>query len=124
MLEEAIALAREAVENLYDATCTVIEHDQRKDPVSKETESVEIEVYHNKACKLSYSTVKNSNQTDAANSVSQVVKIFIAPELIIKPGSKLVITSKGRTTEYKNSGVPAVYNTHQEIVLELFNGWA
>ena len=26
--------------------------------------------------------------------------------------------------EYKNSGEPAVYNTHQEIMLELWKGWA
>ncbi len=29
-----------------------------------------------------------------------------------------------RVSEYKNSGVPSVFPTHQEIVLERFEGWA
>jgi hypothetical protein len=42
----------------------------------------------------------------------------------VKPGSKLTITQNDMTTEYQSSGKPAFYSTHQEIVLELFKGWA
>lgn len=48
----------------------------------------------------------------------------IPPDVVIKAGSKIIVTQHGRTTEYSNSGVPAVYPTHQEIMLTLFNGWA
>jgi hypothetical protein len=86
--------------------------------------SKEVTVHHDKLCRISYSSNKKSEQTETANAITQIIKVFTAPELEIKPGSKLIITSKGRTVEYKNSGVPAVYDTHQEIVLELFMGWA
>jgi hypothetical protein len=124
MIQEVIKQARKSTESLYDSTCTVIEYRSEKDQITKKTASKEVVVFQDKPCKLSYSSNKNANQTETANAISQVIKVFIAPELDIIPGSKLVITNKGRTTEYKNSGVPAVFNTHQEITLELFKGWA
>lgn len=123
MITTATKQARKAIESTYDSTCTVIEYKQEKDPVTKKTGSKEVTVYKDKPCKLSYSSINKSNQTEAASTVTQIIKVFIAPELDVRAGSKLVITKKGRTTEYKNSGVPAVYDTHQEIVLELFRGW-
>lgn len=120
----AVKQARKAIESLYDSTCSVVKYEQKKDPDTKKTVSKEVAVYHDKPCRLSYSSNKKADQTESANAVTQIIKVFIAPELDIKAGSKLVITSKGRTVEYKNSGVPAVYDTHQEIVLELFKGWA
>lgn len=124
MIGTAVKQARKAIESLYDSSCTVIEYRQEKDPATKKTAGKEFVAYTDKPCKLSYSSNKNANQTGTANTITQVIKVFITPELDIKPGSKLVITGKGRTTEYKNSGVPAVFDTHQEIVLELFKGWA
>ncbi|WP_313132637.1 hypothetical protein [Anaerocolumna sp.] len=124
MISVAIKQARKAIESMYDSTCTVIEYKQEKDPDTKKMVSKETTTYKDKPCRLSYSSNKKADQTEAANAVTQIIKVFIAPELDIKPGSKLIISGRGRTTEYKNSGVPAVYNTHQEIVLELFRGWA
>lgn len=124
MNSTAIKQARKAIESLYDSTCTVIEYRQEKDPVTKKMASREVIIYQDKACRLSYSSNKSSDQTEAANAIAQVIKIFIAPELDIKSGSKLTITGRSQTIEYKNSGVPAVYDTHQEITLELFKGWA
>ena len=116
--------ARKAIESLYDSTCTVIEYEEKKDPVTKKTAGKEVMVYQDRPCRLSYSNIKKSDQLEVANAVTQIIKVFIAPELDIKAGSKLVVTKKGRTVEYKNSGKPAIYDTHQEIVLELFKGWA
>lgn len=124
MIAAALKQARKAVESTYDSTCTVIEHQQRKDPVTKKTVNREVTVFPDKSCRLSISSNMKAEQTETANAITQVIKVFIAPELDIKPGSKLIITRKGKTSEYKNSGVPAVYDTHQEIVLELFKGWA
>jgi hypothetical protein len=124
MITTATKQARKAIESMYDSTCTVIEYRKEKEPVTKKMSSKEVTVYRDKPCRLSYSSNKKANQTETANAVTQIIKIFITPELDIKPGSRLIITGKGRTVEYKNSGVPAVYDTHQEIVLELFKGWA
>jgi hypothetical protein len=124
MINIVIKQARKAIESLYDSTCTVIEYPQLKDPVTKKTANQEVTVHQDKACRLSYSGNKSTDQTESANSLTQVIKVFIAPELDVKAGSKFVITGRGQSVEYKNSGVPAVYDTHQEIVLELFKGWA
>ena len=122
--KKALSQARKAVESLYDAKCTVIEYKNVTNEVTKQTKKQEVSEIIDQPCKLSFSSLKNSSQTDAGNEVKQVIKVFIAPELEINPGSKLVITNKGRTTDFKNSGKPAIFNTHQEIVLELFTGWA
>jgi hypothetical protein len=76
------------------------------------------------ACKLSFEKVTNNNQGETAAMLVQTAKVLIAPEIQIKPGSKFTITQNGITTEYKSSGEPARYATHQEIVLELFKGWS
>ena len=115
--------ARKVIEALYLGNCTITEH--RK--VKKENKSTGFEdtvVLENQPCRLSYSTVTNANQGDSVTSVSQIIKVFLAPEIRVKPGSKLTITQNGVTTDFKNSGEPAYYTTHQEIVLELFEGWA
>ena len=75
-------------------------------------------------CKLSFETVKAAQTDDIAPVVAQSVKVFLSPELIIKPGSKLIITQNGITTDYMASGQPARYQTHQELGLVLFRGWA
>lgn len=114
---------RKAIESLYDDVCTITEH--RK--VKKENKSTgfdDVIVLENQPCRLSYKTVNNANQNETATSIVQLTKVFIAPEIQVKPGSKLTITHKGVVKEYKNSGEPAIYDTHQEIVLELFKGWA
>lgn len=80
-------------------------------------------VLEDQPCKLSFETLTSSNG-DPVATVSQSVKLFISPDVVIKAGSKIIVTQHGRTTEYSNSGVPAVYPTHQEIMLTLFNGWA
>ncbi|QEH69920.1 hypothetical protein [Cellulosilyticum sp. WCF-2] len=123
-INQARLQARRAMELLYEHTCTVIEYRKVKNPVTKITEMKEIAVLENQPCKLSFSTIKSSEQTESANQVNQVIKLFIAPEVEIKEGSKLVITHNGKVSEYKNSGVPSIFPTHQEIVLELFKGWS
>jgi len=124
MFNNARNQARKAIELLYEHTCTVIEYQKVKDAVTKVTSSKEVGILENQPCKLSYSTIKGTNQTESAGVIVQVIKLFIAPEVIIKPGSKIIVTHNGITESYKNSGVPAVFSSHQEIILELFERWS
>ena len=39
-------------------------------------------------------------------------------------GSKITVTQNGVTTDYASSGKPAVYETHQEVILELKEKWS
>ena len=116
--------ARKAMESLYDGTCTITEHQKIKKE-NKSTGFEDVVVLENEPCRLSFKTINNTNQTDtAANNVVQITKVFLSPEIQVKPGSKMTVTQNDVTTDYKSSGEPAFYSTHQEIVLELFKGWA
>ena len=115
--------ARKAIEALYDGKCTITEHQKIKKE-NKSTGFQDVVVLEDEPCRLSFKTINNTNQTDtAASAVVQIAKVFLAPEIQVKPGSKLTITQNDVTTEYKSSGEPAFYSTHQEIILELFKGW-
>ena len=81
-------------------------------------------VLEGQPCRLSFSSSPNTNQTDTAAQLVQTIKVFLAPEIRVQAGSKLTVTQNGVTTEYKSSGEPALYQTHQEIMLELFKEWA
>ena len=115
--------AVKAIESLYDGKCTIIEHKK----VKKENMSTgfqDVVVHEDVPCRLSFKSINSANQTDTGSSVTQIIKVFLTPEIKVIPGSKLTITQNDVTTEYKSSGNPAIYKTHQEIVLELFKGWA
>ena len=121
--QNQMVAVRKAIELSYIGTCTITEHRKIKKE-NKSTGFQDVVVLQNQPCKLSYEKVTNTNQTESAAALIQTAKLFIAPEIQVKPGSKLTISQNGITTEYKNSGEPAVYGTHQEIVLELFKGWS
>jgi hypothetical protein len=116
--------ARKAIESLYAGKCTVYEYRSVTDPVTKITENREVSVLTDCPCRLSYKTVTGTSTDDGAATVAQTVKLFIAPEITIKPGSKITVIQNGVTTDYQSSGRPAVYTNHQEIILELFARWA
>ena len=118
-----VVAIRKAIESQYIGTCTITEH-QKVKKENKSTGFEDVVVLENQPCKLSYEKVTNTNQTETAAGLIQTAKLFISPEIQIKPGSKLTINQNGITTDYKNSGEPAIYQTHQEIVLELFKGWS
>jgi len=119
-----VSAKRKAIESLYVGTCTISEYQEVRDPVTKITKHEPVDVLTDQPCKLSFQKVSSTNQTEAAAMVTQTVKLFIAPEIVIKPGSKITVTQHGVTTEYENSGEPALYSSHQEVILELFKGWS
>lgn len=115
--------ARKAVESLYDGICTITEYEKIKKE-NKSTGFDEIVVLENQPCRMSYRTVNPTSQTDTAGVVTQSITVYMSPDILVKPGSKLTITQNGVTGEYKCSGKAAIYSTHQEIPLELFKGWS
>lgn len=121
--ENQVVAVRAAIEMMYQGTCTVTEH-QKVKKANKTTGFQDTIVLENQPCKLSFSNITTTSQTETAAMLVQTAKVLIAPETQIKPGSKLTITQNGITTEYKSSGEPARYATHQEIALELFKGWS
>lgn len=121
--QNQVVAVRKAIEMTYTGKCTITEHQKVKKP-NKSTGFEDVIILKDQPCKLSFSKIANTNQGETAAMVAQTAKVLIAPEIQIKPGSKLTITQNGVTTEYSQSGEPAIYNTHQEVILELFKGWS
>lgn len=123
-VEAAKIAARAAIERGYEGKATITERQKSKDEKSKLTSEKEIVVLENQPCKLSYESLQSADQSKSAASIAQSVKLFISPDIKIKAGSKITVTQSNVTTDYTCSGIPAVYDTHQEIMLDLFERWA
>lgn len=124
-------MLRKYIEGMYKGLCDIYEYL----PYTRENGSTELRetlVAEGQPCRLSFTTrlsysgLKSSlsRENVLAAAPVQQIKLFLSPDISIKPGSKITVTQNGITQAYKNSGAPAVYKDHQEIVLERFEKWA
>ena len=116
--------ARKAIETSYFGVLTVTEQQKVKDEKSKLTKMIDVVVLENQPCKLSFEKLQATIQSESAATITQVTKLFVSPDISINAGSKITVSQDNVTTDYTCSGVPAIYPTHQEIILELFKGFA
>lgn len=119
-IEAARKAARKAQEQLYDGVCTVTEYRKVKDEKTKLSGMEDVVVLEGQPCRISFSKVSPVVQSESAANAVQTIKLFISPDVTINPGAKITVTQNGVTTVFQSSGVPAVYATHQEIMLELY----
>ena len=131
MVSAAILAARQAArviheENHYDGIFTVTIYAKVKDPVTGLTTQSEqpVQELTDVPCHLSIESKTAASQSESASSVAQTTKLITQPDITIPSGSKITVTQTGVTKAYKCSGIPGVYTTHQEIVLDVFEGWA
>lgn len=118
---EQISKAKQAIQMLYFDRCNIYGIQKYKDPVTKEIiEKDDDVIYSDVPCKLSYKDVSQADNDGISSAVNQVVTLKLDNELVIKPGSKIVVTRNGRSTTYQNSGAPAIGVNQQIITLELF----
>lgn len=114
---------RKAIERLYDDTCTVtVKQEYEKE--NGATGFKETVVLENEPCHLSFSSATSTKEGEVAATVSQVTELFISPDVNIAPGSKITVFHNGTTTDYTRSGKSDLYNSHQQIILELWKGWS
>lgn len=108
---------RREIEALYTDVCRVFEASAylRADG---STGFVEQCVLEDEPCRLSFDNSRRAYQTDTVSHTMQTVRLFLPPERVVRAGSRIEVRRGGRTLVYKNSGLPAVYATHQEILLE------
>lgn len=123
MVQAAINAARKSIESTYEGVLTVTEHQKVKDEVTKITGYQDVVVLNDQPCRLSFEKIQTASQSESAATVAQTTKLFVSPDITIKAGSKITVTQAGITTDYQCSGIPAVYQTHQEIILDLFEDW-
>ena len=117
MVSEILKSAREAIHSMWDGLCTALENKNSKDKYGI-VSSEKVEICKNEPCRLSFKNISQAEQTELRANASQVVKLFISPEVYIPPGSTIEVTQNNVTRKYKHSGISAVYTNHQEIVLE------
>ena len=116
-------VVRKAHEKLYSDICSVtVREEYEKD--NGATGFREIVLFENAPCRLSYKSVVATASSEAVATVKQEIKLFIAPELNIPPGCKITVERNGSATDYTRSGKSALYSSHQEVVLDLFERWS
>lgn len=118
-----LAGMREAAEMLYTGKMDVVEYQAVEDGKTGITEHREVTVLENIPCRLSYGQAAAVMDGNAAENV-QEIRVYFAPEVVVKPGSKLVIRQNGTEAAYKSSGVPRCYASHNEVAMEYFERWA
>lgn len=123
-VRQAQRMHRKAIEATYDGTCRIYGMQSVKDPVTKVTRQEEVLVQDGIACHLSYSSTAPAAGSDTVTGAAQTIKLFLAPELVVPPGSRIEVTQQGRTESYAQSGKSAVYSSHQEILLEIWKEYA
>ena len=123
-VRQAQRMHRKAIEATYDGTCRIYGMRPVKDPMTKVTRQEEALVQDGIACHLSYSSTAPVAGSDTVTGVAQTIKLFLAPELVVPPGSRIEVTQQGRTESYAQSGKAAVYSSHQEILLEIWKEYA
>ena len=116
-------IARKHIESLYLGTFSAYERVKMKNPETKVTEFVEQEYISNQPCKLSFKYfTSTSGDTTAATSLT--TKLFYAPEITLKEGSKLVVNQNGREYILCNSGIVRYGINHNEVEVTNFDKWA
>ena len=105
---------------LWIGSCTIYEYQDITDPETFQTKHELFPVVVNEPCRVSYTRETSTNISTGAAEMTQVTMLFITADIPIKAGSIIEVTQHGRTVKYKRSSKPAVYSTHQEVVLELY----
>lgn len=105
---------------LWIGKATISEYKEKTDPETFQTTHELVPVVTDEPCRLSHQQETTVNVDNGAPYVSQIITLFIRPDLTIKEGSVIEITQHGVTNKYKRASKPAIYTNHQEITLELY----
>lgn len=74
-------------------------------------------------CRISYKTVTSTAQ-ETAGEVQQEIVLYCNPRYVIPEGSRIDVDQNDVRTVYQLSGKAAVYASHQEIPLKVFQEYA
>lgn len=122
-IRQAQQMHRKIIEETYVGSCTVRE----KRKVSKKNGATgfeEVVTLEEQPCRIIFKSGAAAGKAEPAAPVVQEIRLLIAPEVQIPAGSKITVTQNGETQDYSRSGIPAVYASHQEIQLALFERYA
>ena len=115
---------KKAIQSLWGGRATITVREGVLNKRTGRTEPVERVTASELPCRISFATVKSTEPDEEAARVAQTVTLYIDPDLVIPEGSKITVTQNQATADYGRSGKAAVYTDHQEVPLELWEGWA
>ena len=120
---------RAALAKMWTDSLDVIVQEAVVNAENGRTEFVEKTLYHNIACRLSFHTPSQAvrvarERGEYLTEVEQTVKLFLRPDVVIAAGSKIVVHHDGEEMLFARSGVPAIFDNHQEVRVERFVRWA
>ena len=117
MVNDSTRIAvRNAIESTYDGICSVVEFQEITDELTHITSQREVTVLENVPCRISFENIRQTEQTEMANSKSQTVKLFVSPEINIRAGSKVIVEQNGVSTAF----VRAVRTPYISLTVKLF----
>lgn len=120
-----MVICPKGLDTLYSGFCDIYQYTDTKDSHSKVTSTSLSLIYEQVPCRASYynnSSNISSTKDQQFNSIKkQTIKLFINNQIIVTAGSIFEVTQNDKINKYKNSGEPAIYSSHQEIMLELFD---
>lgn len=123
-MKGAHILIKNDIEKLFTGKMNVYEFIPFINKETGITEFKEKLVYKDVSCRLSYKSLNSAVQGKSASFIRQEIKLITYCDKPIKSGSKIEVTQCGETKVYQKSGESAFYNTHQEIILSLFDNFA
>lgn len=111
---------RKSLEKLYDDTCNIYEFEKVKNLETKRFTSEPFLKFENIPCRISFKNISQAQEGTGFLAVSQVTVLFINSEISIKEGSLIEVIRQEKRMKYKCSGIPAIYSSHQEIILSTY----
>lgn len=120
---------RKSLRRLWTDCCDIWVRESVTDAATGRTVFTERLLFADLPCRLSF---RLSFETVGAlrdgagglvTAAGQAVKLFMQPDIEVPPGCKLLVRRKGHEMVFARSGIPAVYENHQEIRIERFERW-
>lgn len=109
---------RAVIEAHYGDRLTVFKQERVANPMTHASKVQVVKKYENLPCHLDWGAAQTSPARPVADT-SQEIKVLLAPEPVIEPGSSMEITTEaGLTYTFKSSSPASVVPSHQEISLE------
>ncbi len=109
------------IERLYDGVFSAYESVPITDDETGIVTGKRQEYLKDIPCRISYQLINENKQSRFISYKNQTVRLFTSPDVVVKEGSDISVTVSGRSEEYILSGSPAVYTSHQEILLKIKN---
>lgn len=112
---------RGTLERHYVARADVLEERLVENPLNGLSRPKWVTVLTGVPCRISHLSGDVSG-ADPLPEAGQRVKLFVAPDVEIRPGSRVQVLDDGGGTVYRYAGHAASYDSDQEIVLERLEG--